>query len=78
MLTEKHVVFAEFLFCQCKPIAFLLFLLTSPSSLKEGVGKGMHNLVTLKWRSGMTFIIIIITIIINVHKCKLMPSCSSS
>ena len=26
----------------------------------------------------MTFLIIIITIIINVHKCKLMPSCSSS
>ena len=74
---------AEFLFCQSKPIPFLLFLLTSPLSLKEGVGKGMYNLVTLKWRSGMTFllfpiIIITVVIIINVHKCKLMPSCSSS
>ena len=66
---------AEFLFCQSKPIPFLLFLLTSPLSLKEGVGKGMPNLVTLKWRSGMTSLIIIITIIIDVHKCKLMPSC---
>ena len=61
---RKCVASAEFLFCQSKPIAFLLLLLTSPLSLKEGVGKGMHNLVTLKWRSGLTFLFIIITIII--------------
>ena len=32
---KKHDACAKLLFCQCKPIAFLLLLLLSPSSMPK-------------------------------------------